>query len=87
MLCLFSSKRKQNEKCENVVANRLYTKRRNEWFKIKERKKASKTALNGKNKKNHWFQVSGRLSLWEINQVTSKCQQIFRIKLAKRCKT
>ena len=44
-------------------------------LKSKKEKKAYKTALYGKTRKATGFK-SLRVNCWEINQVTSKCQQI-----------
>ena len=54
----------------------------NQWLKIKDRKKACKTVLYGKTRKATGFK-SLQVKCWEINQVISKFQQIFGIKLAK----
>ena len=40
------------------------------------KKKPCKTALYGKTRKATGF-MSLRVNYWEINQVTSKCQQVF----------
>ena len=45
--------------------------------------KKRKTALYGKTRKATGFK-SLRANYWEINQVTSKCQRIFWIKLAQK---
>ena len=54
----------------------------NQWLKIKDRKKVCKTVLYGKTRKATGFK-SLQVKCWEINQVISKFQQIFGIKLAK----
>ena len=50
------------------------------------RKKACKTALYDKTRRATGFKSQG-VNCWEIDQVTSKFQQIFQIKLAKKSKT
>ena len=52
-------------------------------LKQKKEKKACKTALYGQTRKATGFN-SLRVNCCEINQVTSKCQQISSIKLAKK---
>ena len=52
-------------------------------LKEKKEKEPCKTALYGKIRKATGFK-SLRVNCWEINQETSKCQQSFWIKLAKK---
>ena len=64
----------QNNCLNNVVTNGL---------KEEKEKKACKTGLHGKTRKATGFK-SLRVNCWEINQVTSKCQQISEIKLVEK---
>ena len=64
----------QNNRINNGVTNGLVTPCKTASFFKK--KKASKAALYGKARKATGFK-SLRVNCLEINQVTSKCQQVF----------